>query len=149
MIKGKTTEKVFSVISVIIVVGVVVGGGIFGVSMYDRMFPIAPDIAIPSDEEIFEIAISENGGDKIFLNDGAEDEILAFMRSCQPTRNWTVNDYPYAEEYYVINVYTSEEGDGYRYFVYKENGHVYLELPYHGVYTVDEGILDLISGYTL
>lgn len=146
MIKGKTTEKVFSVISIIIVVGLIVGGGIFGYSMYDKMFPIAPDIVVPGDEEIFEIAVLGKEGDKIFLDDAAADEILAFMRDCQPTRNWTVNDYPYVDEYYIITVYTSEEGNGYRYFVYREDGRVYLELPYYGVYTVDEGILDFIEG---
>lgn len=139
-------EKCFSVICVIISISLIIGGGIFGYYMYDKMFPMALDIIIPEDEEIFEIAVSEKGGDKIFLDDAAEDGILAFMRECQPTRNWTVNDYPCVDEYYIITVYTSEDGDGYRYFVYKEDGRVYLELPYHGIYEVDEEILDFIKG---
>ena len=140
-------EKIFSKICIVIVVILIIGGGIFGYSMYDKIFPMAPDIIIPGDDEIYEITISYGQGDKIFLDDKDENIILAFMRDCQPTRNWTVNDYPTVESYYVVTVYTSEDGDGYRYFIYEENGHVYLELPYHGVYTVDEEILDFIKGY--
>ena len=139
-------EKILSKICIAIVVILIIGGGILGYYAYEKMFPMAPDIIIPEDEEIFEITVSEKGGDKIFLDDAAEDEILAFMRGCQPTRNWTVNDYPCVDEYYIITVYTSGDGDGYRYFVYREDGRVYLELPYHGVYEVDEEILDFIKG---
>ena len=142
-------EKVLSKICIIVVVVLIIGGGILGYSMYNKMFPIAPDIIIPGDEEIFEIAISGGNGDKVFLDDTDEDKIISFMRSCQPTRNWTVNDYPTAESYYIVTVYTSEDGNGYRYFVYEEDGRVYLELPYHGVYTVDEEILDFIKGYII
>ena len=142
-------EKILSKICIAIVIILIIGGGILGYYAYEKMFPMAPDIIIPEDEEIFEIAVSGKEGEKIFLDDAAADEILTFMRDCQPTRNWTVNDYPYVDEYYIITVYTSEEGNGYRYFVYREDGRVYLELPYYGVYTVDEGILDLVSGYTL
>ena len=140
-------KKCFSVICVIISISLIIGGGIFGYSMYDKIFPMATDIIIPGDDEIYEIAISYGQGDKIFLDDKDENIILAFMRDCQPTRNWTINDYPTVESYYIVTVYTSEDGNGYRYFIYEENGHVYLELPYHGVYTVDEGILDFIKGY--
>ena len=140
-------EKCFSVICVIISISLIIGGGIFGYYMYDKMFPMAPDVVIPGDDEIFEIAVSGDDGGKIFLDDQDEDTILSFMRDCQPTREWTVNDYPTVESYYIVTVYTSEDGNGYRYFIYEENGHVYLELPYHGVYTVDEEILDFIKGY--
>ena len=139
-------EKILSRICIVIVIILIIGGGILGYYTYEKMFPLAPDIIIPEDEEIFEIAVSEKGGDKIFLDDAAEDDILAFMRGCRPTRNWTINDYPYVNEYYIITVYTSGDGDGYRYFVYREDGRVYLELPYHGVYEVDEEILDFIKG---
>ena len=149
MIKGKTTEKVFSVISIIIVVGLIVGGGIFGYSMYDKMFPMAPDIAIPEDGEIVSITVRKNSGDEATVIEENADKLLAMMAEAEPTREWSVNDYPYVDEYYLICVYTSEDGAGYRYFVYRDGGRVYLELPYHGVYTVDEGILDLVSGYTL
>ena len=140
-------EKILSKICIVIVVILIIGGGIFGYYMYDKMFPMAPDVVIPGNDDIYEIAISYGLGDKIFLDDKDEEIILAFMRGCQPTRNWTVNDYPYVDEYYIITVYTSEDGYGYRYFVYEEGGRVYLELPYHGVYTVDEEILDFIKGY--
>ena len=140
-------EKILSKICIVIVVILIIGGGILGYYMYDKMFPMAPDIIIPEDDEIFEIAVSGDDGGKIFLDDQDEDKILLFMRNCQPTREWTVNDYPTVESYYIVTVYTSEDGNGYRYFVYEEGGRVYLELPYHGVYTVDEEILDFIKGY--
>ena len=142
-------EKVLYKICIIVIIILIIGGVILGYSMYNKMFPMAPDIVIPGDDEIFEIAISGSYGDKVFLDDKDEDKIISLMRSCQPTRKWTINDYPTAEYYYIVTVYTSEDGDGYRYFVYEEDGRVYLELPYHGVYTVDKEILDFIKRYII
>ena len=69
--------------------------------------------------------------------------ILHSIRNAQPTRNWSMNDYPTAEHYYTIEINTSARLE--RYFVYTENSQVYLESPYEGVYKADQQLSDFLE----
>lgn len=54
----------------------------------------------------------------------------------------SVNDYPSVRPYYVVEI---ESVDRYfRYMIYEENGKVYVELPYEGVYVVDAKAIDIL-----
>ena len=54
---------------------------------------------------------------------------------------------PSVRSYYEFVLKTEERS--YSYFVYLEDGQVYLEMPYTGIYRSDSELLDLARSYTL
>lgn len=140
-------EKILKISAIVISVILVIGAVIFAVSAYNKFFPLAPEIRIPDGDDITEITIENSDGDNVTL--GKEDalKLLKIMARCEPTRKWSVNDYPYVRPYYMITVYTSEDDRSYRYFIYEEDMELYLELPYQGVYSVEEEAMELLESY--
>lgn len=137
-------NKIFKIFAVVIFAVLVVGAVIFAVAAYNTIYPLAPEIYLPSEGDITKITIENIDGDKVTLSDEDTERLIALMANGKPTRKWSVNDYPTVKSYYIVTVYTSDDS-GHRYFVYNENGRVYLELPYHGIYKMDEAILDFIK----
>ena len=112
-------------------------------AVYNYYFPMAESIVCPNDEEITSISLTRNTDPAAVIELSDFAYILQSIRAAQPTRNWSINDYPTVEHYYAVEIKTSERQ--YRYFVYTENAQVYLESPYEGVYKVEQQLLDLLK----
>ena len=115
-------------------------------AVYDYFFPMAAPIVCPNEEDIASISLTHNSDPSAVIEISDFGYILQSIRTAQPTRNWSVQDYPAAENYYTVEIKTSAAQDRcFRYFVYAEGSQVYLESPYEGVYKVDQQLLDLLK----
>ena len=139
MKKEKWLVPVVVVVSAALLVFAVMGAS----AVYDYFFPMAEPIVCPNEEDISSISLTHSSDPATVIEIGDFAYILQSMRDTQPTRNWTVNDYPTAEHYYTIEINTAARQE--RYFVYTEDSQVYLESPYEGVYEVDQQFLDFLE----
>ena len=117
-------------------------GGYF---LLDNMFPEAPPFECPDNGEILSISVKQPNGTEIDTNFAAFDGILQLLRSAEPTRQWSIQDYPSASSYYTIEIHTAARQ--YRYYVYTEGISMYIEHPYNGIYKTNQQIMDLIGSY--
>ena len=139
MKKEKWLIPVVVVVSVVLLVFAVIGAP----AVYDHFFPMAAPIVCPNEEDITSISLTHSSDPSAVIDVSDFGYILQSVRDTQPTRNWTVNDYPTAEDYYTIEFNTTERLE--RYFVYTENSQAYLESPYEGVYKVDQQFLAFLE----
>ena len=114
-----------------------------GYILLDQMFPLAEPIYCPDPERVTAVFLSRKGGSAVEV-DGAE-AILQSISQAEPTRLWSVNEFPAAEEYYTLVLVTPERE--YRYYLYEEDSRVYVESPYEGVYQRDARLLESIASY--
>lgn len=56
-----------------------------------------------------------------------------------------MNDYPTERTCYGISVQTDIRES--RYFIYKKDEHIYIELPYEGIYETQMKVFDLVFKY--
>lgn len=112
-------------------------------AVYDHFFPMAADVVCPNEEDVASVSLMNNSDPSAVIEVTDFGYILYSIRNAQPTRNWSVNDYPTAEHYYTIEINTSTRQ--YRYFVYIEDSQVYLESPYEGVYKADQQLFDFLE----
>lgn len=105
-----------------------------GYRVYDRIFPYARPLEYPRDypdvSEVVSVTISTPDGESTDVSNFAS--LIMQIQQGQPTRTVSVNDFPAAEFYYQIVAATSDKE--YCYFVYQEDGQVFLEIPYCGIY---------------
>ena len=128
------------IIAIIALLGIaVVGAG----SVYQSVFPMAAPIDCPDLESITAISLIRDNDTSVVVETADFGELLHNISNTQPTRIWSVNDYPTAENYYTMEIDTSERE--YRYFIYMESSQVYIESPYEGVYQADQQILELVA----
>lgn len=73
------------------------------------------------------------------------DRVLDYLEKAEPTRIPSENDSVYSEDYRGINIKTEERT--HHLFVYKDGNKTYLEIPYIGVYEVDEELFWLLDDY--
>ena len=139
MKKEKWIIPVVVIVSAVLLVFAVVGAP----AIYNYYFPMADSIVCPNEEDVASISLMKNSDPATVIELADFGYILHSIRNAQPTRNWSVNDYPTAEDYYTIEINTSQRQ--YRYFVYIEDSQVYLERPYKGVYTADQQIFDFLE----
>lgn len=116
-----------------------------GYALLDNMFPMASPIDCPNAEDITKITLAQNDDTSIVVEAPIFAEILQKLHNTDPTRRWSVNDYPTAETYYTIELDTPVRE--YRYFIYVENTQVYVESPYEGIYRASQQFLDYIAEY--
>ena len=116
-----------------------------GYAVFDSVFPKADPISCPDVDSITAISLSQNSTPSLVVEAPVFAEVLESIRNTQPTRQWSVNDYPTANDYYTIEIDTPARD--YRYFVYVENSQVYLEAPYGGVYKANQQLLDFLAAY--
>ncbi len=130
----KKAILIFIVVLVVFVAGVYL--------IYDRIFPKAGAIKQLKLSEIENIYVYDNDENEIELNDSEIEVLCIYINTAESTRIMSVNDYPSVRPYYVVEI---ESVDRYfRYMIYEENGKVYVELPYEGVYGVDEKAIDIL-----
>ena len=125
---------------IFIVVAIILVAGVYQV--YDRIFPKAEPLKLLKVSEIDGIYIYDSNENEIELSDSEIEELFTYINEAEPTRIISVSDYPNVRPYYVVEI---ESVDRYfRYMIYEENGKVYVELPYEGVYGVDEKAIDIL-----
>ena len=130
------------VIIIIALLGIAVIGGY---AILNNIFPKADPIKFPDTESITAITLIQKDGSSVAVETADFGEILKNITNAQPTRTMSVNDYPTAKTYYTIEVDTAARQ--YRYFLYAENSHVYVELPYEGIYKSNQQFLDFVAEY--
>lgn len=99
----------------------------------------------PAAEAVTAASVSLSGDAEIPMDNDSLEELLPLLCQAKPTRRPTVNDTPSVTPWYRISLLTSERE--YRYFIYEEDGKVYIELPYDGVYRSDRALLPLVMSY--
>lgn len=140
-------EKILKIFAIIVSIIIVIGTVVLAVAAYDKFYPLAPEIYVPAREDITEITVEHSDGGKVTLDNEDAEKLLSLMAKGEPTRKWSVNDYPYVRPYYMITIYIDDEDRSYKYFVYEEDMALYLEHPYQGVYSVTNEIEELIEEY--
>lgn len=125
------------------IAAVVVIFAVGGYMIYQYVFPMAAPIDCPNIESVTTMSLIQNGNISVTVEAENFGEFLQTISNAQPTRIWSVSDYPVAKNYSIITIGTSERE--YRYFVYVENSQVYIDSPYEGVYQANQQILDLVS----
>lgn len=130
------------IIAIIALLGIAIIGGY---AVLDNIFPKADPINCPALENITSISLVQNNDVSAAVEATDFGEFLQYLRSTQPTRKMSVNDYPTAKTYYTIEVDTSARE--YRYFIYAENSQVYIEIPYEGIYKANDQFLDFVAAY--
>lgn len=129
------------VVSVSAVLLVIFAVGAYPV--YNYLFPMAEAIVCPSGDDITSVSLARSSDPSAAIEISDFATLLQTFRNTKPTRNWSVQDYPAAENYYTIEIDTPARQ--YRYFVYTEDSQVYVESPYEGVYQANQQILDLVA----
>ena len=120
-------KKIMIIITIILSV-LLVGGYV----LLDNIFPKAEPINYPIIDDVNRITISQNKLDSVNVEYSDYETLLQLIDNAKPTRKMSVNDYPTVETYYVVEIDTNERE--YRYFICDENGQLYIESPYEGIY---------------
>lgn len=114
---------------------------------YDSIFPKAEPIKLLKVSETDSICIYDSNENVIELNDSEIEALFIYINAAEPTRIMSVNDYPSARPYYVLEIKSVDRY--FRYMIYEDNGKVYVELPYEGVYTIDEKAIAIFAEGTV
>ena len=126
---------------IFIVLAIVLSAG--GYLVYDSIFPKAGPLKLLKVSETDDVYIYDSNGNEIELSDSEIEAMCIYINTAESTRIMSVNDYPSVRPYYVVEI---ESVDRYfRYMIYEENGKVYVELPYEGIYTIDEKVIDVFQ----
>lgn len=132
--------KILIVILIVLLCLTAVGGCI----LLNNMFPMADPIDYPDKEDIISISLVNNNTSYLITASDFKT-FLQYIHNSDPTRQWSIQDYPSVANYYTIELLT--ENRLYRYFVYTEGSQIYIEHPYEGIYKADPQVLDFIRGY--
>lgn len=133
---------VILVVALAIIAGLIIGGYL----MIDSLFPEADPINVPSASSVVSMTVKKNenrnDGDLREIANADVDSILSKLSEAEPTRKMSVQDSPDAQTYYEIAVKTNERT--HYFYIYFESGTCYVEIPYEGIYTVDNGLVNLL-----
>ena len=133
---------VILVVALAIIAGLIIGGYL----MIDSLFPKADPINVPSASSVVSMTVKKNEnrnvGDLREIANADVDSILSKLSEAEPTRKMSVQDSPDAQTYYEIAVKTNERT--HYFYIYFESGTCYVEIPYEGIYTVDNGLVNLL-----
>ena len=133
---------VILVVALAIIAGLIIGGYL----MIDSLFPKADPINVPSASSVVSMTVKKNenrnDGDLREIANADVDSILSKLSEADPTRKMSVQDSPDAQTYYEIAVKTNERT--HYFYIYFESGTCYVEIPYEGIYTVDNGLVNLL-----
>ena len=133
---------VILVVALAIIAGLIIGGYL----MIDSLFPKADPINVPSASSVVSMTVKKNenrnDGDLREIANADVDSILSKLSEAEPTRKMSVQDSPDAQTYYEIAVKTNERT--HYFYIYFESGTCYVEIPYEGIYTVDNELVNLL-----
>ena len=126
-------------ISLAFLLAALFGGTIWAL---DRSIPLASPIPLPAEENVASIIYGHQSDLSHSLEPADYEALLQLLSDATPTRKMTVNDQPYIQPYYTIFISTSQRE--YRYYIYQENGQIYAEVPYVGIYETSQQLFDWI-----
>ena len=133
---------VILVVALAIIAGLIIGGYL----MIDSLFPKADPINAPSASSVVSMTVKKNenrnDGDLREIANVDVDSILSKLSEAEPTRKMSVQDSPDAQTYYEIAAKTNERT--HYFYIYFESGTCYVEIPYEGIYTVDNELVNLL-----
>ena len=133
---------VILVVALAIIAGLIIGGYL----VIDSLFPKADPINVPSASSVVSMTVKKNenrnDGDLREIANADVDSILSKLSEAEPTRKMSVQDSPDAQTYYEIAAKTNERT--HYFYTYFENGTCYVEIPYEGIYTIDNGLVNLL-----
>lgn len=130
---------------IILIIVLLISLAVLAYAIIDSMFPEAAPISYPDAGSITEFLLIQNNGSSINIEPADFREFLQNTSNSQPTRTWSVQDYPTVQTYYTLELSTPDRF--YRYFIYTENSQVYIEHPYEGVYKTTQQFLDSVTEY--
>ena len=136
MIMNKHRKRILIILSIIIVAI----AAVFVKNYNDSKLP-AP-IVVPTDIELVKIEhdhAEENCFDKEWIS-GLE----GLLKDAKPTHRQSVNDSPYADDYYAVT-FESETMDNDPFYVYEDDKKTYIEFPYEGIYLADDRMIDHLA----
>ena len=135
-------KKIALTIGVVFCISVFAGA----VYLFNEIFPKAGKIRHPETEEVVSVMLSCSTSDEMIpMNEQYYYDLTRYLSEAKPTRKQSLNDCPTIWPYYRVEIQTGEHL--YRYFVYKEGEHVYIEIPYEGIYESKIELLDLVLKY--
>ena len=133
---------VISVVVLAIIAGLIIGGYL----VMDSLFPKADPINVPSASSVVSMTVVKNenrkAGEQREIASADIDDILSQLSNAKPTRKMSVQDSPDAKTYYEIAAKTNERT--HYFYIYFENGTCYVKIPYEGIYTVDNRLVNLL-----
>ena len=108
-------------------------------------FPLATPIVYPDTKDIASVILTNNKdtSSAIEIETDSIDDIMQYIQDAEPTRRWSVQDNPAAENYYTIKIKTAT--NQYDFFVYDDGLQAYIERLYVGIYKVDRQLLEFIE----
>ena len=112
--------------------------------LYDHTMPKAVVIDYPKYNLIDSITLRESDGTIIKVNEDDYEVLYRYICESIPTRKRSVNEVPYIEHFYTVEI-KSQEISIYGYgHIYDENGNAYLEIPYVGIYRINNDVLEML-----
>lgn len=96
-------------------------------------------------EEIESFRVSDDADNEIIIDDAEQELLITYINNAVPTKKWSINDFPSVRPYYKVEIELAEEERVYGYFIYEEDGSVFVELPYSGVYEIFKGVLNIFE----
>ena len=136
-------KKKRGILLIFLIAGIVLSVGAYGV--FNEIFPKAELICAPEINDITKVSVALNTDDDFVVDDMNLGDLFAIFSEAKPTRQQSLNDYPTFKPFYRIEIQTEERS--YRYFIYEDAAHVYIEIPYEGIYISDMQILDFVLDY--
>lgn len=128
------------VVTVVIVVMLLLFGGYL---ILDDIFPKAEPIVQIEVGMIESVSLYNNEDEEIVICESELQKFLYYINNAKATRMMSANDYPYIRPYYLIEIKTMERV--FRYMAYEDHGTAYIELPYEGIYVVENEIVELLK----
>ena len=94
----------------------------------------ADTIVLPEIEYIDSISVENNDGSFSCTDMEQITKIVSALKDMEPTSKSSVNDFPAVDDYMSIHFYCSDDTVE-TIFFYEDNGEMYVEQPYQGIYT--------------
>ena len=112
-------------------------------TVFDNIFPKATPITQLQMNMVESVHFYDNENKDIVIDDEELQKLINYINAAVPTRTMSVNDYPVVSPYYVVEVQLAERFM--RYMIYEDNGTAYVEIPYEGVYKIDEEVVSILK----
>ena len=111
--------------------------------VFNSIFPKAEPIKQLEVSMVKSVSLYDSDDNEIEVSDAELQKLLTYINAAEATRKMSVNDYPSVRTYYQLELKTEERI--LRYMIYEEDGTAYVELPYEGIYIIDDNVLELFK----
>lgn len=138
--KNRIFFALYIILLALILVALVIGGcWLLDNSEFSKTDPIRQ----MQMDEIESFSVSDDEDNEIVIDEREQELVITYINNAVPTKKWSVNDFPSVRPYYKVEIRLAGVDSEYRYFIYEEDGNVFVELPYSGVYEIFKGVLNI------